>query len=331
MRSRCKGAYIDQNYRIGAAAQSTYGRDYSTAGATGYFELGMRDLAAFGDGFSYIAIGHSDARYMAMGDVENKDVGKFHFNAMLTDRAIFKADSIKVMGDVHSTDLLTIEGRLMEVQSKNVQDPMGPADSGITAKEVYIDLSEQMVLSGWVRGEEKVTVNVQGSTGENVIVGYGTEPNGFTADQGSALYTTGDGSSVKVITSASIVSATGIYAMGEGSAVEMIAGTGMTILEGAAISVQENNSSITLSSVTYLHLNSGSAVLAGAHFKYEGSTPVPVKDGENTSITITTEGELKLSGSVTANGELAITAGDTFNSFAGLFRHSSRQDPWRDR
>jgi flagellar hook-associated protein 2 len=49
---------VAQNYRLGGAAQSVFGVDNSLAGATGYFDLGMRDLSALADGFSSITIGH---------------------------------------------------------------------------------------------------------------------------------------------------------------------------------------------------------------------------------------------------------------------------------
>ncbi|MEN9774726.1 MAG: hypothetical protein RL322_1796, partial [Pseudomonadota bacterium] len=48
-----------QGYRIGSAGQSVYANDRSINGATGFLELGMRDVSALRDGFSAVRIGHA--------------------------------------------------------------------------------------------------------------------------------------------------------------------------------------------------------------------------------------------------------------------------------
>src|SRR5690606_10471397 len=119
----------EQGYRIGAAAQSVYGRDYSNNGDTGFFEFSMTDLSALADGFSEIRIGHQNAGgvMMQIGDVEDKDVGYFSFSARLDDVTHFVADAFEIVGDLQSSQALHFTGRTMEVLSKNAKDPEGSA------------------------------------------------------------------------------------------------------------------------------------------------------------------------------------------------------------
>ena len=47
----------NQNYHIGGAAQTPYGFEYSSLGATGNFEFGLGDLSALKTGFSSVTLG----------------------------------------------------------------------------------------------------------------------------------------------------------------------------------------------------------------------------------------------------------------------------------
>jgi hypothetical protein len=63
----------------------------------------------------------------------------------------------------------------MEVQKQNIADPLGSPRSGIYAPEVHIALSEQLLVSGWIRAADLVSISVLGSTGTRALVGYGAE------------------------------------------------------------------------------------------------------------------------------------------------------------
>jgi hypothetical protein len=312
---------VGQNYRVGAAGQSTFGNDYSLNGDTGYFELGMRDLSALRDGFSEIRIGHQNAGTvtMAIGDVEDKSIGDLTFSARLTDPARFIADDYRIMGDVQSTQALRFSGRTMDVRRQNLQDPMGAPDSGLYAPELYIDLTEQMLVSGWVKADNLVSITVSASTGARGLVGYGADINSFTADPGSFIFTLNDNGRIDITTSKSIVSGTTISAAGAGSQINMTAGTGLTLLEGGGVVVLTENSAINLASQTYLHINSGSAVMAGVTGDDENGKFVVTKVAEGTSITLRTAGELSLDGGVAANGTLDIQAGATLTQRVDYF------------
>ena len=321
-----KANSLDQNYKIGAAGGSKYGVDYSLGKNEHFMNLSMRDMNAFADGFSQINIGHDNEQhsiFMYVGDVEDRQMGAELpvFYAKLTDTAQFTAGRINIVGDVQSSDVISFIGRLSEVWKVNFHDQLGPADSGVTAKEVLFDLTEQIVVTGWIIGEDNVTIGVHGSTGEKVIVGYGAEPNSVTADMGSAIYTTNINSVVTIDTSASVIIATQLEAKGTSSSVLVNAGTGLTVLEGAVVVVREANSAIDMKAGAYVHINSGGAVTAGARFDWVGTTPVAVKTGDNASISITSVGEMKLSGSITSAGAMNLVGGgsDAANTYSDYF------------
>ncbi|QJW84657.1 hypothetical protein HK414_16050 [Ramlibacter terrae] len=317
-----KANALAQGYRVGAAAQSTFGRDFSNNGDTGYFEFSMSDLSALANGFTEIRLGHQSAAavWMQIGDVEDKEVGQFDFSARLDDTMHFVADRYEIVGDVQSTETLYFSGRTMEVLSKNAKDTEGPPDSGIYGPTVHINLTEQIVVSGWIRAASLVDITVLGSTGVGALVRYGDNDfNGFTADAGSQIYSENAGSLVSISTTHSIISGTGISARGAGSTVHMKAGTHLTLLQGSAVSVEGNDADVILESTSYLHLNSGSAVLAGATFDNSGETPVPVATGTGATLTIRTGGELTLDGSVTANGTTVLDAGSSNGDHAEYF------------
>jgi len=318
----------NQNYRIGSAGQSTFGRDYSIKGETGNLELSMRDLAALRTGFKEINIGHkADGVVMMIGDVEDKAVGSFNFNAKLNDDANFKANYFSVFGDFQSSKTATFDGRLMSVAKQNHNAPMGSPDSGLSAKQLKINLEEQLVVSGWITGDDLIDIAVTKTNGEKTIVGNGKDFISLRTDQGSTIYTKNAGGKLNINTSASIFAAGSIFARSQNAAISVKSGTGLTLLEGSTAEVFDDNASILLGAANYLHLNSGSAVIAGAKFVYEnGVTAKAVQTGQNTKLVIDATGELKLAGSVTAAGGMEIKGGGSkddaktaeyFDSIAG--------------
>ncbi|MEH6445635.1 MAG: calcium-binding protein, partial [Oceanospirillaceae bacterium] len=305
-----------QNYNFGGAGQSTYGRDFSVSGNSGAMELGMGDLGALRNGFNLLEIGHQAAGVvMYIGDVEDAIVGSFNFSARFNDEAKLYADRINIVGDVQSTQSLTFNGRLMEVLRNNLHDPMGSPDSGVSALETYINLSEQLVITGWIKGENLVQIDVDGSTGENVMVSYGEEANSITADKASVVMTSADNSRVVMNASASIISAAGIYVEGSGSSINVDAGTGMVLLEGAALTAEGNSTSMTLRSDKYFHVYSGASIVVGAE-KVNNNWII---SGTNTQLNIDTQGELRLGDLIVTAGEMNLNYGETFNDYASYF------------
>ncbi|MFT7684204.1 MAG: hypothetical protein ACI935_003732, partial [Moritella dasanensis] len=311
-----KAQSAQQNYNLGGAGQSTYGRDFSVSGNSGAMELGMGDLDALRNGFNLLEIGHQAAGVvMYIGDVEDATVGTFNFSSRFNDEATLYADRINIVGDVQSTESLTFNARLMEVLRSNLHDPMGSPDSGVSALETYINLSEQLVITGWIKGENLVQINVDGSTGEGALVGYGKEANSITADKGSVVLTSADNSRVVMNASASIISATGIFVEGSGSSINVDAGTGMVLLEGAALTAEGNSTSMTLRSDKYFHVYSGASIVVGAQEVNDNW----IISGTNTQLNIDTQGELRLGGFIVTAGEMSLNYGETFNDYASYF------------
>ncbi|NBS66799.1 MAG: hypothetical protein EBT33_21130, partial [Betaproteobacteria bacterium] len=312
-----------QGYRIGSAGQSVYANDRSINGATGFLELGMRDVSALRDGFSAVRIGHAaslGAPVMYVGDLENKTVFANVFSARLDDPTFLEADTINIVGDVQASGALALRARLIEVWSGNIHDGLGSPDSGVTADEIRFVIDEQWVHSGWLRATRLIDVAVTASTGNGALVRYGPEPNSITADVGSVIQTTGDESLVKLAsTTGSIIVATAVAVGGADSAMEINAGSGLRLLEGASLAVEGDRAAMTLRSRGYLSLDSGAAIRAGAAFRDEGGMPVAYRTGVDTVLLIDTDGELGLAGSLTTGGTMTLRYGETTSSHASYF------------
>ncbi|MEO7578774.1 MAG: calcium-binding protein, partial [Massilia sp.] len=313
-----KTASSNQNYRIGGAAESIYGNDQSLTGATGTFDLGMRDLSALRDGFSLITIGHAGVT-MFVGDVEDAQVATFNFSAKLRDDAVFVGDSVTINGDLQSSESITFNARTMEVRRQNLRAPLGQPDSGISAASIALNIGEQLLVSGWITGQNRVDINVAHSTGVNAIQTYGTEINSVTIDRSATISTLGAGSHLVINASKSVIAAGAINAEGAGSSILVNAGTSLTVEEGSVIQAARANASVILGAHDYLHLNSGSAVIAGAEFVMVNNVQTPVLTGAGATVQLNTSGELVLSGSLTSASSVALTSGTSVHSYADYF------------
>ncbi|MEI7786554.1 MAG: hypothetical protein WCK08_19360, partial [Betaproteobacteria bacterium] len=286
-----RAMYDAQNYRIGGAGQSNFGYDYSAGVDSGYMELGSRDMSALANGFSQITIGHRTAGgIMRIGDLEDGPLGNdFVFSARLDDVTTFLADRMEIVGDVQSTQLLTLNARALVVERQNQRSPLGAPDSGLKGPQLFINVDEQMLVSGWVIADQLIDIRVTNSTGVGGFVGYGSEVNSFTADKGSTIQTLAANSRVLLTTSHSVYSATGIYAGvegGTGASVQIDAGTGLSLLEGGTVATRYDRGSIVLKGGSYIHLLSGSAVVSGARFNTELLLLGPFTSGEVVTATV---------------------------------------------
>ncbi|MDA1274964.1 MAG: calcium-binding protein [Verrucomicrobia bacterium] len=311
----------DSDYRVGSAGETSAGTDLSDFGPNGSMDVSMRDMAAFDDGFALISIGHSalalglPANQMIIGDVENatevKATGASRIvNAALTDDTNFVADRINIRGDIRAPGNRTeFYSRLTDMNSQNVHDSLGPPDSGVSAREIVFETTEQMIIGGWLRGEDLVRINVQGTTGESVIVGFGEGPNSLSADFGSVVATSNDNSTIDINTSGSIRIGTTMEAGGQGSKADIFTDTHFILLEGAKIVARSANARIDIGATDYLYINSGSAVTAGAEFIDNNGTPVAVLTGNNADVRFATGGEVWVAGAVTASRNIEIDGG----------------------
>ncbi|MCJ8346326.1 calcium-binding protein, partial [bacterium] len=310
----------NQNYRLGGAGQSVYATDLSVDSGNQALNMGMQDFASLQDGFSQITIGKTGSTIdMFIGDIEDVTLFGINFDAKLNDSIVFLANTITIVGDIKSSDKVLFKSRLAEVRKTNINNPIGAPDSGVHAKETYFDLTEQLVVTGWIRGDDLVQINVTASTGDNALVTYGSEANSITADQGSAIVTYNNNSQIIINTSHSLFTATAIEAFGTSSSIKMTAGTGIKVLEGAVVAARSDNSKVELKSTNYLHINSGGAVTAGAKFVDVNGKPVAVKTGTNVTLTLETSGEMKLSGAITSSGAMNLDGGGAKSDYDSYF------------
>ena len=97
-------------------------------------------------------------------------------------------------------------------------------------KSVVFDVGEQMILSGWIRADDLIDIDVTGTTGIGSLLSFEDGPNSFTADIGSGFVTYNDNARINVNTTGSIRIATGIDSQGVGSQVNMSSETGLAVL-----------------------------------------------------------------------------------------------------
>jgi hypothetical protein len=187
-----------------------------------------------------------------------------------------------------------------------LDDPLGTPDSGMTAKEAIFEVSEQMIVGGWIKADDGVTIQIDSSASDQQMISFNDGIKSLITDKGSTILTKNDHSFIDIRSNESVRIASDIYANGAHSQIKIQAAAGINLLEGSNISTPDNGSSIDLTSGEYIHMNAGSALSAGATYEYLNDILNPEKTGENASINIETEGELIISGSVISSGGLNI-------------------------
>jgi len=148
----------DYLYNLGTAAEEQFefiDLTESEFKVNNSINLSSRDLAALADGFSLIKIGHREGTIsMVFGDIEG--------SASFKDIVEFRADTIRVRGDVNQigNNQIRFYGENITVEAKNIYDPQGASDSGITAYDILFEIDESMQVGGWIRSTNSVTITV---------------------------------------------------------------------------------------------------------------------------------------------------------------------------
>ncbi|MEY2727404.1 MAG: hypothetical protein RLZZ458_3271, partial [Planctomycetota bacterium] len=333
-----KAATSVWNYRLGTSAEAQSGAPLSTAVAPNSLDLTTRDLAALADGFESISIGRTDAgNKMRIGDAFDMTVVKATGvprvqNAEIKDEITLWTEQFIVEGDFRVPDNpLTLHGRTLEVMRANLHTPENATpDSGLSSTQTTLDISEQVVVSGWILGDDLVQIDVSNSTGQNAIMTFASGPNSVWTGVGSMIKTLNAGSLIAMTGTGSILHASTVEAAGAGSRLQMTAGTTFLQREGGVLRVTGSGSQLEIGGGSYLSIEAGSAVLAGVAFQMQGSTPVPVSTGSNASLTITASGEMWLAGSVASTGSMQLNSGlkqldhaDYFDTLTGRLRAST--------
>jgi len=307
---------LNQSYKLGTYGNSKYDNDFSTGEIMGYMNLSAKDFNALSDNFTSVTIGHKDQDVeMYIGDLENDE-----YNTRLNNITTFNANEIYVKGDIQSSTILTLNSDLLQIYRTNVHAPMGVPDSGISAKEIYLNIDEQMVTSGWIIAEDKIEINILHSTGNNNFIRYSEGINSLKTDMGTSIKTLNDNSEIIINTSHSIYTASYLHTAGDNSSIVLNTNTGgITNLQGGYINVQGEGSTITFNSASNVNFNVDSAVAAGVEYDYSTGVPVAVKTGEYGDITINADGEVGLNGSVAVSGNLVLNTTSSTSDHADYF------------
>ncbi|WP_375473913.1 DUF4347 domain-containing protein [uncultured Nostoc sp.] len=314
-------------YSLGAAAENSAGADLNDVGINNpnVMELSSLDLAAIAGDFDTVTIGRTNTgNKMTIGDVMYGTTGKMvatprnpqAYQPEFRNTTILKTDHLDVRGDVRAPgEILTIEARTAQINKQNIHNPNGKPDSGITAGNLVMNLTEQMVVSGWLRGTQNVTINIQGSTGTNTLVTYEDGINSLKTDIGSDITVLQSGSLAKIKTSGSIKIAGLVEAKGVNSGIDIWADTMTQVMEGGVIAAREDYGNIKVSAGEVVIIESGGAVTAGARFDDINGKPTAVKTGEGADATIISPHELVIKGTVTTSDQMKLSAGSPLNHY----------------
>ncbi|MFM8477800.1 MAG: hypothetical protein ACKOEO_18610, partial [Planctomycetaceae bacterium] len=329
-------------YRLGTAAEAQSGAPLSQLVAPQSLDLNTRDLAALADGFATITIGRETAgNSMRIGDAYSMTTVKATgvprvVDATVKDETTLLAEDFVVEGDFRVPDHpLTLRGRTMEIMRANLHTPdNATTDAGLSARRVFVEMQEQLVVSGWIRGVERVELSVPDSTGVDAILTLPGGPNSLKTDLGSVIETTAAASDELIEASGSIFSAGTIQALGTAAVLQATSTSMFRLTEGGILRVTGDDSRLDIDGGRYLAIESGSAVLAGVEFITVNGSPVPTAVGANSRATLTAPGETCVAGSVSTTGTLTLNGGvkefdhaDYFDTLPGLNRLNAVPTP----
>ncbi|MEY3228802.1 MAG: hypothetical protein RLZZ536_3421, partial [Planctomycetota bacterium] len=316
-----------RNYNVGSAGETASGGDLSNESAdNGAMDLSMTDLAAIADSFTSFTLGHQySGNLMNLGDAQDQTEVKYTKQArtvrasLRNDTNLF-ADRINVSGSFEvPDDVLRLQARLIDIASRNLHVPMGPPDAGLTATRIFIDVVEQIQVSGWIKATHLVQIQVTGTTGANAISTFDDGPNSINTDLTSVINTQAANSQISIQATGSARFAGPVEAAGDGSKITINSTVAVRTREGGSLSTPGNYSSIDVAAGTWVWVDSGSAVLAGVRFDTIDGVPVPVAIGTDAAITLSSSRELWLGGSVTSTGQITPTAGQKLFDHADYF------------
>ncbi len=146
-------------YTFGTAAEDLNGTPIDFASS---LDLDTQDLAALADGFNHLYFGRP-------ADGNTADFG----HAIFRDDVTLYADDVTVRGEVEAisptTDLngdrFEIFANTLTVDSQHIHTPEGETDSGISAREIVLDIRDRTEINGWLHAASDITLE----TGSNLF------------------------------------------------------------------------------------------------------------------------------------------------------------------
>lgn len=254
----------------------------------------------------------------------------------MKDETTLLAEDFVVEGDFRVPNHpLTVRGRTMEIMRANLHTPdNATTDAGLSGRRVAIEMLEQLVVSGWVRGLESVEISVTDSTGVDAILTLPGGANSLKTDLGSIIETTAAASEVLIDASGGIFGAGTIQALGVAAVLQASSTSMFRLTEGGILRVTGDNSRLEVDGGRYLAIESGTAVLAGVEFNIVNGSPVPTAVGANAQAILTAPGETWVAGSVSTTGALTLNGGvkefdhaEYFDTLPGLNRLNAVPTP----
>jgi hypothetical protein len=291
-----KNSIID--YKIGGAAESIYDIDYSGGDPTGYLNFSQTDLAALKDGFDSINIGDVNDTIF-LGDMQNA--------AILNDELNLVANKFVIQGNATSNSIINITTNTLEVDRQNKKDPLGLPDSGLTAQNLNIDIDEQFYLGGWLKANDTLNIDVKNTDGVGAVYNLASGLYSFIGDRSGELAADDLNFSVS-----------GDMRIGSkitGKDLDIDAGGFVDITQAGRVIVNEDNGIIDLNSQKKVLVNG--VLSAGA--KFDEPSGKWIKDGENVDLRVEANGELKLSGAISASGDMSLIGGSSEDDYSNFF------------
>jgi len=211
---------------------------------TNTVHLSTRDLSALKEGFTLITIGDNTTYRMIFGDAMDASIIKADESPRVRDSSfrddiVLNADRIFIEGEVeaqsHSVDLLNVEMNAdrLHVKSKNINNPMGGKDSGITGDILDLHgITNRIINDGWIItnfGDILVNIPGNGETYSSPMmkdaVDNAKRLNNYIQGVAGVLRTNKPGGVIEIITKNSVVLEGHTYVSGADSRIDILPGT----------------------------------------------------------------------------------------------------------
>jgi len=294
---------------IGEEGKEKYANDDTLFINTVHFST--QDLSALQDGFSLITFGSGyKIKKIIFGDAMNATIVKMTGeprvrDSSFRDNVVFNAERIYVEGEVEAQDfpLVTLEMNTerLHVKSKNINNPLGGTDSGITGDYLnLIGIKERIINDGWIiTNYGDIIVNIQGN-GESYVSPMMSDVtndskrlNNYIQGVAGILKTNKDGGLISITTKNSVVLEGRTYVRGKDARININAGTFFELVQIAgAMYAPGENSAIVINAPNAIYING--EILAGV--EWQGGVKVPVAKGAD--VIINTPHELRIFGAI---------------------------------
>ncbi|MGV2335228.1 MAG UNVERIFIED_CONTAM: hypothetical protein LVR18_14320 [Planctomycetaceae bacterium] len=172
---------------------------------------------------------------------------------------------------------LTLHGRTLEVTRTNLHTPTNAnLDSGLAAQSLNLQISEQVLVTGWLRADSALNIETTATTGENPLQSFPNGANSFKGDVGADVRTLLPGSQLTITASGSVLVAATLQALGAGSQLQVTAGTRFELQQGGILKTSGADSQ--------LQINGGQSFLARSGSRHSCGRRIPAAERGTCSV-----------------------------------------------